>query len=253
MKGVTFRISTAAILAFPCILCVSATTAKADLTSASGSLTSHAMLAGNATSANHTFSALPYAFTQTAVISETPFFSAAGSDYDFSTLEHDSTFNFLFQHDRDGSANSSAGSNGAVNFTLSNAMNMLFALDGGYDLTGNNAFRMQVMLTDLTSGTTLFSNIQESRATVDQSFVLGLQNGDYANTLFGALSGTLTAGHTFQLTYDYGLSTGLNTTAANAFGFLQLNLRAGIVPTAGASALGALGLLLVGVCTRRIG
>lgn len=240
MNGFTRRFSAVSVALATVLAGVQS--ARADLASSSGTYTSSVALTGVPASVTTTSSGVPYNNSHFAMLGEPPTYSASATDYDFSTLENWTTFNFFFTHDRDGSAGSSAQSNGTLLFTLDSAGPMFFSLDGFYGLTGRENIFLYVLLFDETANSVLFSNTQESRSTQDQEFMLGLQDGDFDNGLAGGLNGSLAAGHTYSLTYIYGISNAQTGSAASAGGFLSLQLRPSVVPAPSAVLLGAIGL-----------
>jgi hypothetical protein len=83
-----------------------------------------------------------------------------------------------------------------------------FAVDQniGYDITGlmtatdpdGRRVHFEAELLDITAGTTVFHSVQESQATPNEVFSLGLTQGDYDNLLVGNAIGTLVAGHEYR-------------------------------------------------------
>jgi hypothetical protein len=91
-------------------------------------------------------------------------------------------------------------SNGTIVFSLD--QDAPYALSGGYSMSGSGEIRLDGELFDLTAGTLLFANQQDTRvATSDQSFYLGGTQGETNNLLSGSLEGSLLASHTYRFTY----------------------------------------------------
>jgi hypothetical protein len=89
-------------------------------------------------------------------------------------------------------------------------------VDGGY-------VEFRAAFLDITANTVLFVNAQSSDSTPNESFVLGLQQGDRDNHLVGSLSGMLIAGHTYALTTLATTQSLSNaTTSATGTGHLSL-------------------------------
>lgn len=86
---------------------------------------------------------------------------------------------------------SGADSLGTVYFTIDEAVP--YEISGLYSMEGPWAAEtyLQFWLVDLTDGVTVFNNLQRSRSTLNESFVLGEEGGDWENTLEGALAGSL--------------------------------------------------------------
>ena len=101
-----------------------------------------------------------------------------------------------------------------------------YVLEGVYTAIDANGWRtaMQVHLYDQTAADYLFQNIQRSNATPNESFTLGLEDGDLSPVLVGSLTGNLLAGHQYQLYFRIYISNTANedTTPATASGTLSL-------------------------------
>jgi len=79
-------------------------------------------------------------------------------------------------------------------------------------------------LTDVTLQETLFSTEQQSYHTLSQDFVAGQDGGDASNVTSGSLTGTLLAGHVYQLDHDYKAeSSSRGDGGATAFGSVTLD------------------------------
>ena len=61
---------------------------------------------------------------------------------------------------------------------------------------------LRASLFDLDLTSMVFESFQESFSTVNESFTLGLSEGDLTNIFTGSLSGTLIAGHEYHFFYN---------------------------------------------------
>lgn len=164
------------------------------------------------------------------------------------TLGHD-MFEFTLTHGRDANFNSVADSfSSGVYFSVDT--NVAYLLEGMYtavDASGRRV-KQHLRLTDVTSATTLFENIQQSDATPNESFTLGLTGGDASNTLTGSATGTLIAGQEYQLFFDAFIQN--QPTAggsASASGFFRLSF----IPEPSRAVLTLLGLCVVALRRRK--
>lgn len=144
---------------------------------------------------------------------------------------------------------------GFVQFTVDS--NTTFALSGSLtanDTVGGREY-FYMRLLDTTANTTLFSNLQESRATVDESFVLGQQGGDFQNQLIGSASGNLVVGHQYQWYYEgFTQAFPTNDSGGTNSGSFRLDIGTGApssVPDSGSNMLMVSGALLGLVGLRR--
>lgn len=82
-----------------------------------------------------------------------------------------------------------------------------FDLTGQFDVTDFATparVSAQVRLRDLSTNTDLFYDRNDSVATLNESFTLGVANdGDSFNNTYGSLTGSLQAGHSYELNYFY--------------------------------------------------
>jgi hypothetical protein len=169
------------------------------------------------------------------------------SDYDFSASGDTGAFHFDFDHARTDVSTSFAEGFGQIEITSTN--DVLYSLDGFYSLTGSQRLIMSVTLLDVTNGITVFSSLQESWATSNESFTLGGQGGDFTNDLIGDLSGTLLAGHEYRLGYRYLLQRIGTGPGATAVGDLNFNITP--IPAPGAAVLAMVGLPIISWLKRR--
>ncbi|MEM7409047.1 MAG: PEP-CTERM sorting domain-containing protein [Myxococcota bacterium] len=91
---------------------------------------------------------------------------------------------------------------------------------------------LDIVLYDITTGTTLFRNQQRSLSTQNASFVVGGQDADWVNVLGGRLSGFVLAGHEYQLTQiAFVNNPPLASTSATASGAFSIAFSAVPEPT----------------------
>ncbi len=134
-------------------------------------------------------------------------------------------FNITFSHDRAAPYASFVQSYGHIFF--SPATNVNYVLSGAYSSnatdTGTSTL-MTAQIYDYSTSDNVFMNDQYSSTTSGESFVLGQTGGDNSNQLVGSLTGSLIAGHHYDLYFmDYINSTPYaGTTAAQATGYLNL-------------------------------
>jgi len=147
-----------------------------------------------------------------------------------------------FDHARDGDPNAgayahAADSYGAIFFSVDADVD--YRIDGEYAAVDPDGrlvlFRVTLMDETLCPdpahplpGAVRFSNYQESRSTPNESFQLGLFEGDYGNGPFGdpgqgLLVGVLTAGHVYGLYWDTAIAAHEPASSpATASGFVQI-------------------------------
>lgn len=254
MKGITSRSFVVAF--FGAILGLSAQS-RADLMTYSASLTSAFGAGQTMTSVTDPANAFPFLFERSIFDSE--IHADVDNLYDFSNINANPSFQIaILSQDHPSDNGSFAQSTGTINFSLDNTVNMNYSLMGEYDLIdGAGLIHLEVSLVDLTSGATVFSNLQESdliNPPQTLSFFLGQQGGD-SNSLTGSLEGSLAAGDSYQLFYNYFISSPSNGQgySGSASGFLNLGLTRGtVVPAPASSLMGGLGLITLGLMRRRV-
>jgi hypothetical protein len=179
---------------------------------------------------------------------------SASTSYDFDWTTNGGLFSWDFDFDMPGVAGYTAASatEAAMEFTVTD-QDLQYDFSGFFDGSGVGVMSAAVALIDLTAGTSTFNWTQTSVATPDESFVVGQTgDGDLNDSLQGAASGTLLAGHTYSLTYAYFISSnGVPADGASALGALNMQISSNVVPAPGAAVLGLLGTGLVGWWERR--
>jgi len=103
-------------------------------------------------------------------------------------------------HRRTGTQYSYASSYAVLKFTANS--NDPYEMSGWYDVSdvgANGEVNLDVQLVDLTSNVKPFDNRQYSKFTLNEQFLLGSTGGDFFNTLAGGMTGSLIAGHNYQL------------------------------------------------------
>ena len=171
--------------------------------------------------------------------------TTAKTTYDFSITGDSATFGFLFDHARAGAAGAEAYSWGYLEFSVD--QELPYTITGAYAMTGGNRIGLAAVLTDFSTGSTFFSNSQESRYKATEVFHVGGTGGDYGNDLSGNQSGTLLANHTYWFLYSADITNlGAADSGASALGDLTLWINTQPIPVPGAALLGVIGLAAVG-------
>jgi hypothetical protein len=139
---------------------------------------------------------LPY--VQTSTSSDSP--ASSESDYN---LSNDS-FGITFDHVRGGKFSSVgfAQSYGFIYFSVD--QDIIYSATGSYAAVDHRVGRifLTASLFDSTLDSFMFESLQESNSTLNESFTLGLVEGDSLNTDTGSLTGTLIAGHDYAFFYQ---------------------------------------------------
>lgn len=195
--------------------------ASAQITLLSSNMTTGASDgAGGSVSKSSTPSSLPFCAVDSVVDGG----ASATTTYGFSASGDTAAFQFLFDRVRVGGDGSGAATTG-LEFLFTVTNDVQYSFDGVYTLTGGaRLIRQRVELWNWTLGTPVFVSVQESRDTPNESFTLGLQEGDFDNRLVGSTSGTLRAGDTYRMVYEFLIfrlpySRGSDDSASGNFNF----------------------------------
>jgi hypothetical protein len=165
-------------------------------------------------------------------------------------------FYFTFDHSRSDGIGNSASSQGQILFSVDE--DVQYTASGAYAATEPDGRRIYLSggLGSQTTQSTLFKSSQSSEMTPNESFELGLIEGDDESSREGSLTGTLIADQEYVFSYSAWIqldSVGVpvdilyeNRSSATASGNLSLVFSA--VPEPGASALHLTALLgLIGL------
>lgn len=166
--------------------------------------------------------------------------SSSTADYSFDQQG----FAIAFEHQRDGSLDSSGGGFGFIYFSVST--DTPYTLSGVYSAedpgSTGKAVIQDVQLVDVDTSEVLFRNRQDSFGVVDESFVLGETAGNMSNELLGSIEGSLLAGRSYEFTYSHTIYASNSGDPATAAG----NVRLALIPEPAGSltcGVGALWLL----------
>jgi hypothetical protein len=167
--------------------------------------------------------ALNRASTITAAIEDGSF---AATRLDWSGDDTYARLRFDFDHFRTGTPSAYAKTDIFVRFTVSR--DTTYKLSGTYGMEGPGTIRSNTALERRVNYAILFEDLNESRRTPDEQFVVGtFLEGDQNNAKAGSPTGVLLAGETYELNIGNLI---LNTpeantrTEASASGFLQLEI-----------------------------
>lgn len=163
----------------------------------------------------------------------------------------DGGFNITFDHSRGSALGSYGFTDAYIYFSVDEDVD--YAISGNYSAVDPDGSRL-LLWTRLSSGaafaeTHLISR-QESRSTVDESFTVGLSEGDFRNERIGSLTGTLVADHDYFLRVTSLLNVfpiANATGGATASGSVSLTF----VPEPSSASLIVLGLVALAVRRRR--
>lgn len=161
---------------------------------------------------------LPYSYDSTAV--------AGGSSVIAKHELSNTSFTISFDHARSSEPLSTASSRGQVFFSVN--QNVDYALAGSYAAADPDGtwFELSVILYDITLDKPMLYSQQHSNSTPNESFTLGLMEGDQLNELSGSMAGTLIAGHDYSFFYmaDIVVFQTEPSAEATASGFASLTL-----------------------------
>ncbi len=161
---------------------------------------------------------LPYSYTSSSVDGG----ASAESEYDFSSAGFDITFGQA----RASTFESEGWSYGTIIFSIDE--DATYTAAGSYttvDPDGRRVF-LQATLRDITTDSDwLFDSLQNSNSTPNESFTLGLEEGDNGDYFDGSLTGTLIAGHEYSFYYSAAIATSpsASTSDATASGNVSLS------------------------------
>lgn len=149
-------------------------------------------------------------------------------------------FNITLSQARSSTFQTIARSHGTIFFSVNEDVD--FVASGSYtavDATGSRILLLS-RLFDITQSTYLYQSKQTSDVTANESFTLGLAEGDQANFNFGSLSGTLLAGNDYRFNFDaYIQSFPSEGSSATATGNFALTF----IPEPGTGLLVTMGLV----------
>lgn len=187
--------------------------------------------------------AVPYSYTSTSVDGA----ASAESGYDLSI----NGFDITFDHVRLATSGSQGYSSGTITFSVDQDVD--YVASGSYTAVDSEGRRIyfRAVLANVTLAYNEFNSLQVSESTPNESFTLGLTEGDAGNTLTGSLTGTLVAGYDYAFYYTAFIDTvpAATTSGATATGSLSLSF----VPEPGAGLLATTGLLGLAIARRRRG
>ena len=145
--------------------------------------------------------------------------STSSTEYDIAWDAFGGSFNCNFDHSRTGGLSALGKSNGRLAFTVAN-VDMDYDISGMYSQNGGTVIQGKVQL--LKDGAPVFFWEQRSECISNEVFVVGQRGGDATDILIGSPSGTLAAGHSYQLIYNFfitNLTTDSGATGAGDFHF----------------------------------
>jgi len=132
---------------------------------------------------------------------------ASSSITTYSSLDAGGQANFewAFTQTRDGSYVSYGDSYGHIYFNVD--VDSSYSVSGLSELVGDERLYQYVTLRDTTTAIYFLHSYNESLMTPNDTLRVGQPDGDYGNNLSGSTTGTLLAGHSYDLFYDYFIQT----------------------------------------------
>lgn len=136
------------------------------------------------------------------------------------------SFDFDFDQIRAGSPRSRGAVGGNITFSVTN--DLTYDATGVWALDGSEKTQLFARITDQTTTDIIFDSLQLSLSTPDEEFTLGLEEGDNFNSLIGATTGALLAGHQYLFQFGYHIDipsdAPIGDGGASASGFLSFNI-----------------------------
>ena len=187
--------------------------------------------------------ALPYSYTSTSVDGS----ASAESEYDLS----DAGFDITFDHSRVSTHLSWGQSDGDIYFSVDQDVD--YVASGSYSVIDpeGRLVWLKASLLDYTAVSYLFDSFHRSQSTPNESFTLGGTGGDYEDYNAGSLTGTLIAGHEYELHYDALVEAYLSPTTSGATATGSFSLSFTPVPEPTTVLLMLTGLLGLAAAGRR--
>jgi len=133
--------------------------------------------------------------------------NSSNNGIEWSTSGDVTIFSFDMTNLRTGKATSISGTQ-LTSLVFTSDIDTSYALSGFYNVddvaSGGGRVFQNTFLRDMTTNSTLFDNVQESKATNDEQFTLGETAGDlgFNNNVSGSLTGTLLAGRSYELFFN---------------------------------------------------
>jgi len=160
----------------------------------------------------------------------------------------DTGFEITFDHTRATPLDALASSSGEIFFTVDASVD--YAITGTYSANDSDGRQtiQYVALQRVGGGGANYFSYQESRATPNQSFTVGNEDGDFFNYVTGSASGTLVAGDLYRLIFFNGIQA--SPTAASVAATASGSLRFTFVPEPSTALLLVLGFSALAVGPR---
>jgi hypothetical protein len=145
--------------------------------------------------------AYPTSIPESGTVSASEGTNTSATEFDLSN----SALVIRFDHSRDAANDARSFGSAAIYFTVSEDIDYL--LSGTYSAsdTFGRLTQFKASLFDETLGTVNYDAFYDSRYTPNESFTLGQYGGDTVYNEYGALSGTLVAGHQYRFLVDAGI------------------------------------------------